>query len=181
VGCARYPWRHSRKSPRNPARYRALGFRTWVRLPRALARPPRRRKAGHPSGTAVPARRRVCADEGRGSDQLRPAGGRAGRRGRRADGRPRDLLVRVHVTSVTRTDCGIRGAKPFFIRGFTGVVRPKAAILGGEFAGVVESIGPTSRPTRSGRASSASAKTSGPTPGSCGSPRTDPSRRSRAT
>jgi NADPH:quinone reductase-like Zn-dependent oxidoreductase len=55
---------------------------------------------------------------------------------------PRDLLVRVHVTSVTRTDCGIRGAKPFFVRAFTGVVRPKASILGGEFAGVVEAIGP---------------------------------------
>jgi NADPH:quinone reductase-like Zn-dependent oxidoreductase len=55
---------------------------------------------------------------------------------------PRDLLVRVHVTSVTRTDCGIRGAKPFFIRGFTGVLRPKASILGGEFAGVVEAVGP---------------------------------------
>jgi NADPH:quinone reductase-like Zn-dependent oxidoreductase len=54
---------------------------------------------------------------------------------------PRDLLVRVHVTSVTRTDCGIRGAKPFFIRGFTGVVRPKHPILGGEFAGVVEAVG----------------------------------------
>jgi NADPH:quinone reductase-like Zn-dependent oxidoreductase len=56
--------------------------------------------------------------------------------------RPRDLLVRVHVTSVTRTDCGIRGAKPFFIRGFTGVMRPKHPILGGEFAGVVEAVGP---------------------------------------
>jgi NADPH:quinone reductase-like Zn-dependent oxidoreductase len=42
---------------------------------------------------------------------------------------------------VTRTDCGIRGAKPFFIRGFTGVVRPKHPILGGEFAGVVEAVG----------------------------------------
>jgi NADPH:quinone reductase-like Zn-dependent oxidoreductase len=55
---------------------------------------------------------------------------------------PRDLLVRVHMTTVNRTDCGIRAAKPFFIRGFTGVLRPKASILGGEFAGVVESAGP---------------------------------------
>jgi NADPH:quinone reductase-like Zn-dependent oxidoreductase len=55
---------------------------------------------------------------------------------------PRDLLVRVHVTTVTRTDCGIRGAKPFFIRGITGVLKPKASILGGEFAGVVEAVGP---------------------------------------
>jgi len=54
----------------------------------------------------------------------------------------RDLLVRVHVSSVTRTDCGIRAAKPFFIRGFTGLIRPRASILGGEFAGVVEAVGP---------------------------------------
>ena len=54
----------------------------------------------------------------------------------------RDLLVRVHVTTVNRTDCGIRAAKPFFIRGFTGVLKPKASILGGEFAGLVEAVGP---------------------------------------
>jgi NADPH:quinone reductase-like Zn-dependent oxidoreductase len=55
---------------------------------------------------------------------------------------PRDVLVRVHVTTVNRTDCGIRGARPFFIRGFTGLTKPKRTILGGEFAGVVEAVGP---------------------------------------
>jgi NADPH:quinone reductase-like Zn-dependent oxidoreductase len=54
----------------------------------------------------------------------------------------RDLLVRVHVTTVTRTDCGIRAAEPFFIRAFTGLTKPRQSILGGEFAGVVEAIGP---------------------------------------
>jgi NADPH:quinone reductase-like Zn-dependent oxidoreductase len=53
----------------------------------------------------------------------------------------RDVLVRVHVTTVNRTDCGFRGAHPFFIRLFTGIVRPRRKILGTEFAGVVEEVG----------------------------------------
>jgi NADPH:quinone reductase-like Zn-dependent oxidoreductase len=31
-----------------------------------------------------------------------------------------EVLVKVHATTVNRTDCGFRGAKPFFIRVFTG-------------------------------------------------------------
>ena len=53
----------------------------------------------------------------------------------------RDVLVRVHVTTVNRTDCGFRAAHPFFIRLFTGLVRPRRAILGTEFAGTVEAVG----------------------------------------
>jgi NADPH:quinone reductase-like Zn-dependent oxidoreductase len=52
-----------------------------------------------------------------------------------------ELLVRIHATTVNRTDCGFRAAHPWFIRGFTGITRPKRTILGNEFAGVVESIG----------------------------------------
>jgi NADPH:quinone reductase-like Zn-dependent oxidoreductase len=59
---------------------------------------------------------------------------------------PGDVLVRVYATSVNRTDCGIRAGKPFFIRALTGLVRPRARILGTEFAGVVDSVG--SRVTR---------------------------------
>ena len=32
-----------------------------------------------------------------------------------------ELLVRVRATTVNRTDCGVRAAKPFFIRAFTGL------------------------------------------------------------
>jgi NADPH:quinone reductase-like Zn-dependent oxidoreductase len=53
-----------------------------------------------------------------------------------------ELLVRVHATTVNRTDCGFRGAHPWFVRGFAGITKPKRTILGNEFAGVVEAVGP---------------------------------------
>jgi len=53
----------------------------------------------------------------------------------------RDLLVKVQVTTVNRTDCGFRAAHPFFIRVFTGLLRPRRTILGTEFAGTVEAVG----------------------------------------
>ena len=52
-----------------------------------------------------------------------------------------ELLVRVHAATVNRTDCGYRTAHPWFIRGFTGITRPQRAVLGNEFAGVVEAVG----------------------------------------
>jgi NADPH:quinone reductase-like Zn-dependent oxidoreductase len=55
-----------------------------------------------------------------------------------ADG---EVLVRVHATTVTRSDCGYRAADPFFSRVFTGLRRPKRKIVGMELAGVVEEVG----------------------------------------
>ncbi len=55
--------------------------------------------------------------------------------------RDHDVLVKVHVTTVNRTDCGFRAAKPFFIRLLTGLTRPRATVLGTEFAGAVEAVG----------------------------------------
>ena len=52
-----------------------------------------------------------------------------------------EVLVRVCATSVTRTDCGVRGADPFFSRVFTGLLRPKQRIAGMEFAGEVAAVG----------------------------------------
>ena len=52
-----------------------------------------------------------------------------------------ELLIRVHATTVNRTDCGFRSAKPFIVRFFSGLTRPRATVLGNEFAGVVEEVG----------------------------------------
>jgi len=52
-----------------------------------------------------------------------------------------EVLVRIHATTVNRSDCGWRSGKPFISRFFTGVRRPERRILGGELAGEVEAIG----------------------------------------
>jgi len=52
-----------------------------------------------------------------------------------------EVLVKVHATTVNRSDCGWRAAKPFFSRVFTGLRRPKRRILGTEFAGEVVEVG----------------------------------------
>ena len=51
------------------------------------------------------------------------------------------LLVKVHATTVNRTDCAYRAARPFFMRFLTGLIRPRSTVLGTEFAGVVEAVG----------------------------------------
>lgn len=52
-----------------------------------------------------------------------------------------EVLVKVHATTVTRTDTGLRSAEYLISRFFTGLVRPRNKILGMEFAGEVEAIG----------------------------------------
>jgi NADPH:quinone reductase-like Zn-dependent oxidoreductase len=52
-----------------------------------------------------------------------------------------ELLIKVHATTVNRTDCGFRSAKPFIVRFFSGLTKPRARVLGNEFAGVVEEVG----------------------------------------
>jgi NADPH:quinone reductase-like Zn-dependent oxidoreductase len=51
------------------------------------------------------------------------------------------VLVKVHATTVNRTDCGMRAARPFFIRLVAGLTRPRLTVLGNEFAGQVEAVG----------------------------------------
>lgn len=37
-----------------------------------------------------------------------------------------EVLVKVQATTVNRTDCGFRAGKPFIVRFFAGLLRPKA-------------------------------------------------------
>src|SRR5216684_3053033 len=52
-----------------------------------------------------------------------------------------EVLIKVHATTVNRTDCGIRAATPFIARFFTGLRQPRRRILGTELAGEVEGVG----------------------------------------
>ncbi|MDJ0694584.1 NAD(P)-dependent alcohol dehydrogenase [Mastigocoleus sp. MO_188.B34] len=56
---------------------------------------------------------------------------------------PRDdeVLIKVHATTVNRTDCATIRAKPFFMRIVTGLFKPKKQIPGTEFAGEIEVVG----------------------------------------
>jgi NADPH:quinone reductase-like Zn-dependent oxidoreductase len=72
-----------------------------------------------------------------------------------------EVIVKVHATTVNRTDCGFRSPKPFITRlatsafvaaqvsgslakgaaFFTGLIRPRVTVLGNEFAGAVKAVG----------------------------------------
>ena len=52
-----------------------------------------------------------------------------------------DVLIRVHATTVNRTDCATVRAKPFFMRIATGLFKPKKQVPGTEFAGEIEAVG----------------------------------------
>ena len=52
-----------------------------------------------------------------------------------------EVLIKIHATTVNRTDCGFRSAQYFISRFYSGLFRPKNKTLGNEFAGVIEAIG----------------------------------------
>jgi NADPH:quinone reductase-like Zn-dependent oxidoreductase len=54
-----------------------------------------------------------------------------------------EVLVRIHATTVSRTDCALRGGEPFISRFVTGLWRPKRKTLGSDLAGEVEQVGAT--------------------------------------
>jgi D-arabinose 1-dehydrogenase-like Zn-dependent alcohol dehydrogenase len=39
-----------------------------------------------------------------------------------------EVVVKVHATTVNRTDCGFRAAKPFIVMFFSGLRRPRATM-----------------------------------------------------
>jgi len=51
-----------------------------------------------------------------------------------------EILVKVHATTVNRTDCGILTGKPFVIQFFTGLRKPSHLVPGTDFAGEVVKI-----------------------------------------
>jgi len=52
-----------------------------------------------------------------------------------------EVLVKVYVSTVNRTDSGFRSAEYFISRFWSGLLSPKYQILGSEFAGVIEETG----------------------------------------
>jgi len=52
-----------------------------------------------------------------------------------------EVLIKVHASTVNRTDCAILRAEPFIIRFSTGIFKPSKLILGTEFAGIIEEVG----------------------------------------
>ncbi len=52
-----------------------------------------------------------------------------------------EILVKVHASTVNRTDCAAIRAKPFIMRLVTGLLKPKKNIPGTDFAGEIEEAG----------------------------------------
>lgn len=52
-----------------------------------------------------------------------------------------EIQVRVHATTVNRTDCGILTGKPFPVRLLTGLRSPRALVPGTDFAGEITAVG----------------------------------------
>jgi len=52
-----------------------------------------------------------------------------------------EVLIKIHATTVNRTDCGFRSAEYFISRFFSGLFKPKNQVLGNEFAGIIEAAG----------------------------------------
>jgi NADPH:quinone reductase-like Zn-dependent oxidoreductase len=52
-----------------------------------------------------------------------------------------EVLIKVYATTVNRTVCAMLSGKPFIMKLFLGLFKPKVPILGTDFSGMVEAIG----------------------------------------
>ena len=55
---------------------------------------------------------------------------------------PRDIVVRQVASNVSPADLAFRSGRPFIVRFFAGLLRPKQHVPGETIAGVVEAVGP---------------------------------------
>ncbi len=61
-----------------------------------------------------------------------------------------EVLIKIHATTVNRTDCGFRSAEYFISRFFSGLFKPNYQTLGNEFAGEIDVIGKEVKSFKSG-------------------------------
>ncbi len=52
-----------------------------------------------------------------------------------------EVLIRVYASTANRSDCHVLTGRPFFMRLFTGLFKPRASIIGTDFAGQIEAVG----------------------------------------
>src|SRR5678815_4873763 len=61
-----------------------------------------------------------------------------------------EILIRVHASTVNRSDCHVLSGRPLFMHLFTGFFKPKESIIGSDFAGEVEATGSSVRAFKPG-------------------------------
>jgi NADPH:quinone reductase-like Zn-dependent oxidoreductase len=61
-----------------------------------------------------------------------------------------EVLIRVHATTVNRSDCHVLSGRPFFMRFFTGLFKPRSSIIGSDFAGQIAAVGSSVQSFKSG-------------------------------
>jgi len=52
-----------------------------------------------------------------------------------------EILIRVYATTINRTDCAIVTGKPYIMRLFIGLFKPRSIFIGTDFAGEVVKVG----------------------------------------
>jgi NADPH:quinone reductase-like Zn-dependent oxidoreductase len=61
-----------------------------------------------------------------------------------------EVLIKVQATTVNRTDCHVLSGRPFFMRLFTGLFKPRLSITGSDFTGQIEAVGTTVQSFKAG-------------------------------
>ena len=52
-----------------------------------------------------------------------------------------EILVKIHASTINRTDCAVVNGKPFIFRFFVGFPKPKKIVLGTDFSGEIIEVG----------------------------------------